>query len=96
MSNTYAPAAPPLPYKETGIAYLFWFFLGAVGGHKFYLGKIGLGVAYLLTLGFLGFGVLYDLFTLPSQVRKHNEEIAHRANLASLAVSTPAIADATA
>lgn len=72
--------APPVPFKEVGIAYLFWFFLGVLGAHKFYLRKTGLGIAYLFTLGFLGFGLLYDLFTLPSQVRGANALIAHRAN----------------
>lgn len=72
--------APPVPFKEVGIAYLFWFFLGGLGAHKFYLRKKGLGIAYLFTLGFLGFGLLYDLFTLPSQVRGTNALIAHQAN----------------
>lgn len=58
--------------KDTGITYLLWFFLGAFGAHKFYLRQYGWGVAYLLTLGFLGFGVLVDLFTIPSQVRNFN------------------------
>lgn len=61
--------------KDTGIAYLLWLLLGAFGGHKFYLGRIGWGVAYLLTFGFLGIGVLIDLFTLPSQVRNANSRI---------------------
>lgn len=73
----YAPPIQPrpIPQKDVGIAYLFWFFLGALGGHKFYLGRIGLGVAYLLTLGFLGIGVLIDLFTLPRQVRATNDAL---------------------
>ena len=58
--------------KSTGIAYLFWFFLGAFGAHKFYLGRTGMGIAYLFTLGFLGIGLLIDLFTLPSQTRQAN------------------------
>lgn len=58
--------------KSTGIAYLLWFFLGALGVHKFYLGRIGMGFAYLFTLGFLGIGLLIDLFTLPAQTRQAN------------------------
>lgn len=70
------PVQPrPIPQKDVGIAYLFWFFLGAFGAHKFYLGRIGIGVAYLLTLGFLGVGVLIDLFTLPRQVRQTNDAL---------------------
>ena len=60
--------------KSTATAYLLWFFLGVLGIHKFYLGKTGIGVLYLFTLGLLGFGTLYDLFTLPSQVRQANAE----------------------
>lgn len=35
--------------KNTGIAYLFWFLLGAFGGHKFYIGERIWGVIYLLS-----------------------------------------------
>lgn len=61
--------------RQTSHAYLWWFFLGAAGAHQFYLGRTGLGVAYLLTLGFLGVGVLVDLFYMPAKVRKRNAEI---------------------
>lgn len=63
-----------LPAKDVGVAYLWWLFLGTVGAHKFYLGKPGIGVVYLLTLGFLWVGVLIDLFTIPRQVRAVNAE----------------------
>ncbi len=37
------------------IALLLWFFLGGIGGHKFYIGRNDLGIAYLLsmTIGWL-------------------------------------------
>lgn len=38
--------------KSVGVAYAFWFFLGWFGGHKFYLRKTAVGVAYLV-LGLL-------------------------------------------
>lgn len=69
MSVNMPAARPP---KSVGTAYLWWFLLGLVGGHQFYLGKIGRGIAYLLTIGFLGIGWFIDLFTLPSQVRMAN------------------------
>lgn len=34
--------------KNVGLAYVLWFFLGTLGGHKFYLGKGKQGVLYLL------------------------------------------------
>ena len=40
------------------------------------MGKIGTGILYLLTFGLLGFGVLYDLFTLNGQVSERNGETA--------------------
>lgn len=58
--------------KSKGTAYLLWFFLGVVGGHKFYLGKTGTGILYLFTLGIFGIGVFIDLFTLGSQVDVYN------------------------
>jgi TM2 domain-containing membrane protein YozV len=64
------------PMKSKSVAYLLLVFLGWVGGHRFYLGKIGSGVLYALTLGLLGFGLLYDLFTLGSQVDLYNLKLA--------------------
>ena len=42
------------------IAFLLCFFLGTFGAHKFYEGKIGLGVLYLFTCGLFGIGWLID------------------------------------
>ena len=72
--------------KSTGVAYLLWFFLGSLGAHRFYLGSWGIGLLILVCtgLGFLTFGltglvslaiVVWDLFTLPSQVRRLNERL---------------------
>ena len=37
---------------------------GIVGAHKFYEGRILLGIVYLCTLGLFGTGVLIDLIIL--------------------------------
>jgi hypothetical protein len=42
------------------VATLLCFFLGALGVHRFYVGKTGSGVAQLLTLGGLGVWALVD------------------------------------
>lgn len=34
--------------KSMGLAYVLWFFLGGLGGHRFYNGKTGSAVAQLL------------------------------------------------
>lgn len=65
---------PILPPKSLGLAYVLWLFLGVLGIHQFYLGKIGRGILYLLTAGLFGIMVVIDLFTLPSQVRMVNAQ----------------------
>lgn len=42
-------------------AALLCFFLGALGIHRFYVGKIGTGILMILTLGGLGIWALIDL-----------------------------------
>ena len=60
--------------KSKGKAYLFWLisFFGIFGFHRFYLGKIGTGIGWILSGGVLGLGALYDLFALSSMVDEHN------------------------
>ena len=57
-----------------GLAYLFWLIsgCGALGLHRFYLGKIPTGVLWMFTGGLGMIGSIYDFFTLPSQVREAN------------------------
>jgi TM2 domain-containing membrane protein YozV len=64
-----------VPLKTSGTAYLWWLFLGGFGAHKFYLGRPGMGVLYLFTFGLLWVGLIWDLFTLPAQVRLANERL---------------------
>ncbi|MPM80234.1 hypothetical protein SDC9_127281 [bioreactor metagenome] len=50
--------------KDKGIALVLCLLFGVLGAHKFYEGKIGMGILYLLTGGLLGIGWLIDLFVL--------------------------------
>ena len=49
--------------SKTSLA-LFCFFLGALGVHRFMVGKTGTGILYLFTFGLLGFGVLVDFIMI--------------------------------
>ena len=40
------------------------FFLGFFGAHKFYEGKIGMGILYIFTVGLFGIGVLIDFISI--------------------------------
>src|SRR5215211_1060921 len=44
--------------KSMGIAYALWFFLGQLGLHRIYLGRVGSGVAQLL-LGVVGWATVW-------------------------------------
>jgi TM2 domain-containing membrane protein YozV len=59
---------------DYNISWLLLFFLGYLGVHRFYLGKIGTGILWLLTAGLLGFGLIYDFLTLNEQVSTANFE----------------------
>ena len=57
---------------SVGVAYLLWFFLGVIGAHRFYVGKLGTGLLYLVTGGLFGVGWFFDLFRIPGLVREAN------------------------
>jgi TM2 domain-containing membrane protein YozV len=46
------------------IALLLCFFLGYLGFHRFYAGKVGTGILWLLTGGFFGIGIFVDCVLL--------------------------------
>ena len=60
--------------KSTGVAYALWFFTGGIGGHRYYLGNIGMGIAMTLTLGGLGFWTLIDVFFISGRLKQINDE----------------------
>lgn len=76
------------------IAYLLWFFLGFLGVHRFYLGRVmsgvimlalwamGTGLAFIL-IGWLflipwGIWWFLDLFLIPGMVRAENNAVVDR------------------
>ena len=50
--------------KSKGVAAVLCFFFGALGFHRFYVGKIGTGIIWMLTLGLCGFGSLIDFIMI--------------------------------
>ncbi len=46
------------------VTLLLCIFLGELGIHRFYNGKIGTGLLYLFTLGLFGIGWIYDIIMI--------------------------------
>ncbi len=57
MNENYSP-------KSWLATVLLCFFLGGFGVHRFYVGKIGTGILWLLTGGLLGIGALVDFIII--------------------------------
>ncbi len=62
-------ASGPIDYS---LAWILLTFLGVFGLHRFYLGKWGTGILFLLTIGLFGIGLIYDFWTLNSQISELN------------------------
>lgn len=50
--------------KSKGTAAVLCFFLGGLGVHRFYMGKIGTGILWLCTLGLAGVGMIVDFIMI--------------------------------
>jgi TM2 domain-containing membrane protein YozV len=60
---------------DHSVAWLLQTFLGPLGLHRFYLGKIWSGLLWLLTGGLFLVGYLYDFCTLNQQVDERNRSV---------------------
>jgi TM2 domain-containing membrane protein YozV len=62
---------------STGAAYLLWFFLWFVSGHRFYLGRPVSAIlqilSYFIFVGFIW--VLVDAFLIPEMIREKRNEV---------------------
>ena len=62
---------------DYNLSWILLTFLGVFGVHRMYMGKWLTGILYLLTLGLLSVGVIYDYWTLNDQItdlnRRSNE-----------------------
>lgn len=50
--------------KSRWVALFLCVFFGYLGFHKFYVGRVGLGILYLFTFGLFGMGLLVDAIVL--------------------------------
>jgi TM2 domain-containing membrane protein YozV len=53
---------------DYSVAWILQTFFGLLGFHRFYEGKIGTGLVWLITVGLFGIGWLYDFCTLNRQI----------------------------
>lgn len=57
-------AALGMRMKNKWVAFFLCLFLGIIGAHKFYEGRVGMGVLYLFTGGLFGIGWFVDCLSL--------------------------------
>ena len=62
--NTVSATAYAGNPKNKWVSIILCVLLGYVGGHKFYEGKIGMGIVYLFTGGLFLIGVIIDFIAL--------------------------------
>lgn len=63
-TNTNTVGAQQGKQCDKWTAFFLCLFLGVIGAHRFYEGKIGTGILYLCTFGLCGVGALIDLIII--------------------------------
>ena len=58
--------------KNKWVSFFLCFFLGFLGAHKFYEGRILLGILYVCTAGLFGIGIVVDLIILLFKPNPYN------------------------
>lgn len=58
------PYTPRKSQRSRLVMFLLFFFLGYLGVHHFYTGRIGRGLLYLFTGGLCGLGLIVDFFVI--------------------------------
>ena len=51
---------PEISKKSRLVAFLLCYIFGMLGAHRFYVGKKGTAVLYILTMGLFGIGLIVD------------------------------------
>jgi TM2 domain-containing membrane protein YozV len=76
---------------SVGVAYLLWFLLWPFGAHRFYLGRTGTGIVFVVlsitVVGLIVSGIwaFVDLFLIPGIVRERMEVLRSQFTLQALA-----------
>ena len=86
--------------KSTGVAYLLWLFLGSLGAHRFYLGRVSSGIVMLLLsvlgafltilvvgyflLAAVGIWVIVDAFLIPGMVSGYKNSMRDRLTMEAM------------
>ena len=63
-SNVNTVSTMGIRVKNKWVAFFLCLFLGMFGAHKFYEGKVLMGIIYLFTAGLCGIGWLVDLIVI--------------------------------